>query len=430
MDNRPKMKLFAVFTVFTLTESRRPNVILLNSDDFGVGDFQIYNRDAKVATPNIDRLGNEGVKFLDAYSGSSRCGPSRYMLMTGRYSMEDSDARRVNSGEPHLGEMFQKAGYKTGIFGKIAPLPNFVLKTDGEIKEWEDAKIRKGLNAEFKEEMKKHGAKFSKLFPGNFEPGIYEQAIKNSEYNYDYAFIHVFPCCQPGGYYENGYGIEPVDTWLRQMPYPEYISEETTAFNRETGGCTHDLNKNKPMSMSYFGPAGHLPAKHTGDPLELPIYYCHHAVQQIAMKSYDSRYDEERTIQKLENFIDDHAEEPFFVYYGMRTGHGPFNTPERFRNQTEIGILGESIMETDEIVGKVLKKLEEKGIIDDTLVMFMSDNGPSSWSANKINEVLNHNQRRLDLPDGREVTLAEGKNTQGEAGQRTPFLWRLPRLCF
>ena len=114
------MKLFGVFAAFSLTESKRTNVILLNSDDFGVGDFQIYNRDAKVATPNIDRLGNEGVKFLDAYSGSSRCGPSRYMLMTGRYSMEDSDARRVNSGEPHLGEMFQKAGYKTGIFGKIA----------------------------------------------------------------------------------------------------------------------------------------------------------------------------------------------------------------------------------------------------------------------------------------------------------------------
>ena len=62
-----KMKLFSNLLFFSnLAESknRRPNVIILNTDDFGIGDFQIYNREAKVPTPNIDRLGHEGVKFL------------------------------------------------------------------------------------------------------------------------------------------------------------------------------------------------------------------------------------------------------------------------------------------------------------------------------------------------------------------------------
>ena len=90
-------------------------MILLNCDDFGIGDFRVYNREAKVATPNIDRLGDEGVKFLDAHSASSRCAPSRYMLMTGRYAMEDSEFRKIRRGDPQLAQMFKKAG--TGLFG-------------------------------------------------------------------------------------------------------------------------------------------------------------------------------------------------------------------------------------------------------------------------------------------------------------------------
>ena len=91
------MKLFSSFALFSIEiKARKPNVILLNTDDFGIGDFTIYNREAKVPTPNIDRIGNEGVKFLGASSASSRCSPSRYMLMTGRYSMEDIEARIIN----------------------------------------------------------------------------------------------------------------------------------------------------------------------------------------------------------------------------------------------------------------------------------------------------------------------------------------------
>ena len=117
------MKITSVLAFSSFTESRRPNVILLNTDDFGIGDFQIYNKEAKVPTPNIDRLGKEGVKFMSASSASSRCSPSRYMMMTGRYAMEDSEYRQIKVGEPHLGTMFKKAGYITGEFGKNQPLP-------------------------------------------------------------------------------------------------------------------------------------------------------------------------------------------------------------------------------------------------------------------------------------------------------------------
>ena len=69
----------------SIAPDEKPNVILLMTDDFGVGDFTINNPESKVPTPNIDRIGREGVNFFDGHSSSSRCGPSRWMMLTGRY---------------------------------------------------------------------------------------------------------------------------------------------------------------------------------------------------------------------------------------------------------------------------------------------------------------------------------------------------------
>ena len=58
------MKLAKYFSIFSqILADERPNVILLLADDFGVGDFQVNQAKAKVPTPNIDRLGTEGVNF-------------------------------------------------------------------------------------------------------------------------------------------------------------------------------------------------------------------------------------------------------------------------------------------------------------------------------------------------------------------------------
>ena len=412
------MKLFSSFIAYSIAENntRRPNVILLNCDDFGIGDFQIYNRKAKVPTPNIDRLGNEGVKFLDAHNGSSRCSPSRYMLMTGRYAMADNEYRKIVPGEPQLAEMFKKSGYKTGIFGKFQPLSYWLVNQNATR---EETQTRRLLDAEFHAEMKGLGKSFGNLRTSNYKPGIYEQKISPLNHGYDYSFTNSFICCEPGGFYENGKGIEPVDTWFKQQPYPETTPDDAPKpYNPDTGGCTTF------PTTGYMGDA-RQDEKFDPENEDLPIYFCNFPRQQVAMKSYDTRYAEEMTIPKLEKFIDDNQDDEFFVYYGMRSGHGPFNTPLRFRNQTEVGSLGEMIMEADEIVGKILNRLEENGIADDTLVMFMTDNGPAI-SAEDILASFGHNQRQLDLPTGT-VELAGTKNSQGEAGHRTPFLWRYPR---
>ena len=94
--------------------------------------------------------------FQDAHSGSSRCSPSRYMLMTGRYSLENKRERKIEVGrEPHLGSMFKKAGYTTSIFGKSQPLKtdvkNEIFKNvesrHKKVLEWRKSWVGKKFNA-------------------------------------------------------------------------------------------------------------------------------------------------------------------------------------------------------------------------------------------------------------------------------------------
>ena len=378
------MKLFSSFLALSIAENtRRPNVILLNCDDFGIGDFQVYNKDGKVPTPNIDRIGNEGVKFLDAHSGSSRCSPSRYMLMTGRYSMEDSPSRKIGLGEPQLGEMFKKSGYKTGIFGKFQPLVSQIKNLNATL---EDERETRRLDKEFMQQMNEYGANWGNFRPANDLPGNYIQSISPLDHHYDYSFTQSSVCCQPGGFYENGKGIEPVDTWILQQPYPEENTKKTN-YDANTGKCNEF-----PVS-GYMGDIRQTD-KFEGEFGELPLFHCNFPGQQLAMKSYDTRLFDELVIPKVEQFIDQSHEQEFFIYYGMRSGHKPFNTPIRFRNQTEAGMLGEMIMEADEIVGRIFDRLETYDIADDTLVVFMSDNG-ADGTARKILEKYGHSQGRL-----------------------------------
>ena len=103
------------FVLLTEILARKPNVILLVADDLGIGDISINNINGKIKTPNIDKIGQEGVNFLDAHSASSKCIPSRYMLMTGRYNFDRSISpavRKLKPGTPHLGELFKRNGYK------------------------------------------------------------------------------------------------------------------------------------------------------------------------------------------------------------------------------------------------------------------------------------------------------------------------------
>lgn len=106
----------------------RPNIVFILCDDLGYGDIQCLNpENGKIKTPSVDQLAAEGMIFTDAHSGSSVCTPTRYGLMTGRYSWRTTLQSGVVQGfapnliaedRPTVASFLQAQGYHTGIVGK------------------------------------------------------------------------------------------------------------------------------------------------------------------------------------------------------------------------------------------------------------------------------------------------------------------------
>lgn len=108
-------------------ETLRPNLLFILADDMGVGDVSALNPKSIWKTPHLDRLAREGMVFTDAHSSSGVCTPTRYTLMTGRYSWRGTLKRGVLNGySPSLIEarrltlprFLREQGYATAMFGK------------------------------------------------------------------------------------------------------------------------------------------------------------------------------------------------------------------------------------------------------------------------------------------------------------------------
>ena len=99
-----------------------PNIVLIMADDLGYGHLGSYGQ-TKIKTPNIDRLAAQGMRFTQAYAGSTVCAPSRSVLITGLHG--GHTPVRGNLGDAHLrdsditlAEVLKTAGYSTGGYGK------------------------------------------------------------------------------------------------------------------------------------------------------------------------------------------------------------------------------------------------------------------------------------------------------------------------
>ena len=124
--------LWAPLAALNATEqpAAKPNIVVILADDLGYGDLQCYNRDrGKIATPNLDRLAAQGMRFTDGHSSSGVCSPSRYTLLTGRYHWRT----RLQSGivgvfgEPLIAPdrltiagLAKEHGYRTGLHRQMA----------------------------------------------------------------------------------------------------------------------------------------------------------------------------------------------------------------------------------------------------------------------------------------------------------------------
>jgi arylsulfatase A-like enzyme len=107
--------------------ARPPNIVFILADDLGYGDLHCYNKDSKIPTPNLDRLAGQSMRFTDAHTPSAVCTPTRYGLLTGRYSWRCKLKSGVLNGyspmliEPKrvtVASLLKQKGYVTAGIGK------------------------------------------------------------------------------------------------------------------------------------------------------------------------------------------------------------------------------------------------------------------------------------------------------------------------
>ncbi len=151
--------IFASCADHSKTIIAKPNIIYILADDLGYGELGVYGQE-KIQTPNIDALAKEGMLFTQHFSGAPVCAPSRYMLLTGKHAgharirgndewasrgdvwnykkaVNDPNLegqRPILNSTVTLGEILQKAGYKTAIVGKWglgAPLTEGIPNKNG-----------------------------------------------------------------------------------------------------------------------------------------------------------------------------------------------------------------------------------------------------------------------------------------------------------
>lgn len=122
------LKLGLVFSASAQSlREKKPNVIFILADDMGYGDVGCYGQQ-KIATPNIDQLAKNGMRFTQFYAGTSVCAPSRASLLTGQHTghtpirgnveVKPEGQLPIPDSAYTIAELFKKAGYTTGSFGK------------------------------------------------------------------------------------------------------------------------------------------------------------------------------------------------------------------------------------------------------------------------------------------------------------------------
>ena len=116
-------------------ERPRPNILLVTADDLGE-QLSCYG-EKNIATPQLDTLAAEGVRFANAYCAQSSCSSSRSSLLTGLWPHQNGQVGlangaflRMHPGQVTLPALLKKAGYRTGIIGKLHVWPGKVFPFD------------------------------------------------------------------------------------------------------------------------------------------------------------------------------------------------------------------------------------------------------------------------------------------------------------
>ena len=346
-----------------------PNVVFIYADDIGYGDLSC-NGSKTINTPNVQRMATEGVRFTNAHSAAATSTPSRYAMLTGEYAwrregtgIADGDAGMIIRPERYtLADMFRDAGYATGVVGKW----HLGLGDEKGTQDWNQ-----------------------RLSPNPADIG------------FDYSYIMAatgdrVPCV----FVENGavVNLDPED--------PIYVSYKQNFPGEPTG-------KNNPELLRMHPSVGHAGSIVNGVPR---IGF------QKGGKAAQWKDEEmaELFLDKAKQFVNDHKDAPFFLYYGLHQPHVPRVPNERFVGQSGMGPRGDVILEADWCVSEFLKELDKLGLAENTIVVLTSDNGPVLDDGYKDDAVELVGDHKIAGP------LRGGKTSMFDGGTRIPFMLRWP----
>jgi arylsulfatase A-like enzyme len=346
--------------------AEKPNILVIMADDLGYGDLSCYGA-KEFATPNIDRLAAEGLRFTSGYCSASTCTPTRYSFFTGSYAF-----RRKGTGiappngpltVPHevttLPDLMKTAGYRTAVIGK-----------------W-----HLGL-----------GGTGGPNWNGDIKPGP-------REIGFDYSFL--LPTTNdrvPQVYVENHrvLNLDPND--------PLWVGDSKPAGEHPTGISHRNTLK---MDWSH----GHNGTIHNG--ISRIGFYT--GGQAARFRDEDLA---DKWVEKSVAWLQANRAEPFFLFFASHDLHVPRIPHERFQGKTKLGYRADSIVQLDWCVGELMKTLDRLGLAEKTLVVFCSDNGPVMDDGYKDAALEKRGGHRPAGP------YRGGKYSVYEGGTRTPFITR------
>jgi len=316
---------------FCRVQASDKNIVLLFADDVGIGDIPGFVDTPTIPLPNIDSLRLHGVTFKNAHA-TPWCSPSRYALLSGNYQFRGNypagpwhpwGKSAFSDGQETIAQLLEKNGYDTAMFGKW----HLGGKIQHRLKESDTCEKTNSLTCKRNDWTK----------PLQYGP----QDIGFSTSSVSLAGIQ----SQPYAYLTNGRMI---------------VSEDDTMFYDEG---------------SYERPQGTSIIKKSGE----------------GDKSWDSSNYNMAIVRENERFLDDHAinnpTSSFFSFLSLGAIHAPHTPPHNFVDGTKVkGTHGSNeldvLYELDLVVGSVISSLKKRDLLNNTLVIFLSDNGGNMRNGN------------------------------------------------
>lgn len=366
--------LFWVFSVAGLYAADQPNLIVILADDLGYGDVSCYNAQSKIQTPHVDRLALEGMRFTDAHTPSAVCTPTRYGLLTGRYSWRTRMKSGVLDGySPPLIEtervtvasFLQQQGYATACVGK------WHLGLQWTRQDGSQESLDKG--------------------PQGVRPG------------FDIDHARPFTGGPNAVGFEHFFGISAS---LNMPPFCFLLNDRV---------LHQPVLHQERMRDALF--------QATDEGVRSPDFTNFAVMPRFAGEAVAFIEKQAAAVEK----------KPFFLYAPLSSPHLPVVVNQEYRGKSQAGEYGDFVVETDAFVGAVLESLDRTGLAGNTLVLFTSDNGGlfHSWEAKEADDVKHYKitgraQHIREFGHQGNAHLRGTKADIWEGGHRVPFLVRWP----